>query len=217
MTTIKNRIKANNGTKIVLNMIRPYPPLYKGPKCRFIFIRMHKVGGTSLSHVFGTSKDHYTSKEAIARIGKFNWNRHFKFAFVRNPFAKVVSAYNYFSEQNRYDMGVNPISFEDWVKKTYGPDKDPKYYFSERWFQSQSDWLKDDKGVISIDVIGKCENLSEDCRKITEIVGIDAPVPHLNKSKKTDYRRYYNETTYNIVKDWHREDMERFAYAFDVL
>lgn len=191
------------------------PVVYYGMRGKFIFIRLHKVGGTSVSEALGIRKSHYTTQEAIKMVGRYNWERCYTFAFVRNPFTKVVSAYNYFTLKNRQSMADKPISFDDWVRKTYGDDKDPFYYYSARWFQSQSDWLKDKRGVISLNKIGKLENIKEDFAEISSKIGVSAPIPHLNKSGKADYRKFYTEASYEAVKTWHQEDLDNFGYTFD--
>jgi hypothetical protein len=217
-TKITKFAKENKLIYAVFNYFA-YPPrnstLYYGLRGKFIFIRLHKIGGTSISNALGIEKRHYTSKEVIKLVGKFNWNRAYTFTFVRNPFSRVVSSYNYFTLHNRHSMADKPISFEDWVKKTYGKDKDSHYYFDPKWFQPQYDWLKDDMGKISLDKIGKFENIREDFAEITARIGIDAPLPHLNRTKKTDYRTYYNDETYEIVRSWHQEDLDTFGYTFD--
>lgn len=191
------------------------PVVYHGMRGEYIFIRLHKVGGTSISDALGIRKSHYTTQEAIKVVGRYNWERCYTFAFVRNPFSKVVSAYKYFTLNNRQAMADKPISFEDWVSKTYGNKKDPFYYYSERWFQSQSDWLKDKHGIISLNKIGKLENIAADFAEISSKIGVSAPIPHLNRSGKVDYRTFYNEESYESVKNWHQEDLDTFGYTFD--
>lgn len=202
--------------------VHPYYTFYSrnstllfGKMGRFIFIRLHKVGGTSIADALGLEKRHLTCREAIELVGRQDWDRCYTFAFVRNPFAKIVSSYNYFTMKNYHSMRDKPLSFESWVSKTYGPEKDPFYYASEKWFQPQMGWLKDDRNEISLDKIGRFENLETDFREISRHLGIDVPVPHLNKSKKVDYRTFYNDNTYEIVRSWHQEDLDYFGYTFE--
>lgn len=192
---------------------------FYGKTGRFIFIRLHKVGGTSIADALGLDKVHHTCKEAIELVGRRNWDNCYTFAFVRNPFSKIVSSYNYFTIKyftikNYPSMKDKPISFDEWVRKTYGPEKDP-FYYTVKWFQPQIEWLKDKNNKITLNKIGKLENIEEDFKEIMEKIGITAPIPHLNQTKKTDYRKYYNEETYDIVKAWHQEDLDTFGYTFD--
>lgn len=190
-------------------------PLLRAPNCDFIYIRMHRVGGTSTAMALGVDKIHFTAKEAINCVGLSVWNSTFKFAFVRNPFAKAVSTYNHFPKNDRFQMRSKPIAFDEWIKKIYGNKRDAKYYFSASFFQSQSDWLKDHQGVISLNKIVRLENIEEDFPEILEMLGIEAPIPHVNSSKKVDYRSYYTEESYDLVRNWHQEDLDNFSYTFD--
>lgn len=213
----------NNGTYKLLKFsgllhLFAFPegsPLCIGPNCKFIYIRLHRVGGTSTADALGIEKLHFTSKEAINVVGKKCWNDVYKFAFVRNPFAKMVSTYNHFPRNDRFQMKSNTITFEDWVERLFSEKKDPKYYFSVKFFQPQSDWLKDHDGNISIDKVGRHENIREEFKEILDIIGLEVPLPHLNSSKKVDYRSYYNERSFDLVKNWHQEDLDNFGYSFD--
>lgn len=194
--------------------IKPHP-LRHGRDGTFIFIHINKTAGTSIGNAIGLPiKHHQTAHEVIARIGKDKWNRAYKFTLVRNPWDKVVSHYEYRRKRNKTGLADRDISFSDWVKKTYGPDKDPHYYNNPKAFQPQVEWLKDDEGRISIDYIGKFETINEDFEQIKTAIGIDAQLPHLNASKRAGYQDYYDDETRAIVADWFREDIELFGYRF---
>jgi len=194
--------------------IKPYP-LRSGRNGTFIFIHINKTAGTSIGNAIGLPiKHHQTAREVIARIGRNKWDGAYKFTFVRNPWDKVVSHYEYRRKRNKTALASNEISFPDWVRKTYGPDKDPFYYNNPKAFQPQVEWLKDDDGKISIDFIGKFESIYEDFSQIRKVIGIDAELPHLNASKRSDYRHYYDDESRETVAQWFREDIELFGYRF---
>ncbi len=213
---LKATIRSNDFLNTIINFVDPHLPIFPCPNGKYIFIRLHKVGGTSIANALGIQgKAHFTTKEAIKNIGSYHWRVNYKFAFVRNPFSKMVSAYNYFTLTNRYEMGDSPIPFKSWISKTLGNEKDPAYFFSHRWFQQQCDWLKDFDGLITLDKIGRFENIHNDFEEISSRLGFSSPLPHLNKSKKTDYRSFYDQETYDIVRVWHKDDLEYFGYTFD--
>jgi len=194
--------------------IKPYP-LRHGSNGTFIFIHINKTAGTSIGNAIGLPiKHHQTAREVIARIGKDKWVKAYKFTLVRNPWDKVVSHYEYRRKRNKTDLATQDIPFAEWVKKTYGPDKDPFYYNNPKAFQPQVEWLKDDEGKISIDFVGKFESINEDFEQIKNAIGLDAELPHLNASKRAGYRTYYDDETREIVAQWFREDIEAFGYRF---
>mgnify|MGYP006279717631 CR=1 FL=1 len=78
----------------------------------------------------------------------------------------------------------------------------------------QSDWIYDKNGNLMVDFIGKVENLNEDIDKVFEIIGINGKIPHLNKTKRKKYKKYYTEETKKIVEGLYKKDIENFGYTF---
>ncbi len=79
---------------------------------------------------------------------------------------------------------------------------------------TQTSCLVDENGKLLVDFVGKFENLDEDFRSICQKVGISARLPHINKSKRTDYRDYYDSETRDLTAQLYAEDIERFGYTF---
>lgn len=189
-------------------------PLRRGKNGPFIFIHINKTAGTSIGKAIGLPiKDHLTAKEVIAKVGQTKWNEAYKFTLVRNPWDKAVSLYEYRRKKGRTDIAARGISFSDWVKMTYGEDKNYDYY-SVRAFQPQVDWLKDNEGKISMDFVGKFESINADFEQIKDVIGLDTGLPYLNASKRVGYQSYYDDETREIVARWFHEDIDLFAYKF---
>jgi hypothetical protein len=190
-------------------------PLRQGRNGPYVFIHINKTAGTSIGNAIGLPvKHHQTAREIIAKIGRDKWNTAYKFTLVRNPWDKVVSHYQYRRKRNKTEVATRNVSFSEWVKKTYGPDKDPFFYNNPKAFQPQVEWLKDDQGRIAIDFIGKFESINDDFDQIKSIIGIEAELPHLNASKRAGYQSYYDDETRQIVAQWFHEDIEAFGYSF---
>ena len=190
-------------------------PLRQGSNGPFIFIHINKTAGTSIGNAIGLPiKHHQTAREIIASVGQDQWNKAYKFTLVRNPWDKVVSHYEYRRKRNKTEVASRNISFSDWVKKTYGPEKDPFYFNNPRAFQPQVEWLKNNEGRIDIDFIGKFESINDDFDQIKSTIGLEAELPHLNASTRAGYQSYYDDETREIVAHWFREDIEAFEYQF---
>lgn len=189
-------------------------PLRQGKNRPYIFIHINKTAGTSIGRALGMPvKRHLMAKEVIASIGQEKWDSAFKFTLVRNPWDKAVSLYEYRKKKDRTGVATRGISFSDWVKVTYGEQKDPSYY-EPRAFQPQVEWLRDFEGRISMDFIGKFESINEDFEHIREIIGLDAGLPHLNAGRRSGYRSYYDNETREIIAHWFKEDIHAFGYEF---
>lgn len=190
-------------------------PVKKGEKRDFVFIHIPKTGGTSIVSIFGEAfQKHNTAREVIDIIGRKRWDEVYKFSVVRNPWDRAHSYYKFRVKLNQQKMRTRPISFKDYVACTYGEPKDPFYYYRAKNFMPQVDWLKDEHGVIDMDRIIRFENLQEGFREVAEELGIPSELPHINKTKETNYRDFYDDETRRIIGEWHAEDIEYFGYEF---
>lgn len=179
----------------------------------FVFIHINKTGGTSVAHALRIPFEHRTALEKRAELGPKRWSRRFKFAFVRNPWDKVVSHYSYRTRTNQMQMGAQPVDFNDWVRLSYGEQR-PTYYDKPRMFMPQLRWLCDAHGELLVDFVGRFEQIEHDFHAICQCLGRTASLPHLKPSPREDYRSYYAPDTLAIVAEWFADDIERFGYRF---
>ena len=182
-------------------------------KQEFVFIHINKTGGMSIEKALGLEKQHLTALEYKNLLGNRRWKKQFKFSIVRNPWDKVVSHFHHRVKTNQTGLGDNSIDFKDWVKLSYG-EQNPKYYDYPKFFMPQIDWLTDSQGEISVDFIGRFENLENDFQFICEKIGAEAYLPLVNKSKRHEYHHYYDDTTKKIVEKWFEKDVDYFKYNF---
>lgn len=193
-------------------------PLRNHAGREFIFIHINKTGGTSVAKAVGLPrKAHLTVREVIDWVGQGAFERAFTFAFVRNPWDKVYSHYTYRVRTNATCLADRPLAFTDWVRVTYGQDKDFYYYDLPKMFMPQVEWLKDHDGRIQVDKIGRFEQLDQDFGEIASTIGLSAELPHLNRSRrssKPDYRDAYTDETREMVGEWFAEDIAMFGYRF---
>ena len=143
--------------------------------------------------------NHERAREIKNKIGNLSYSNYFKFAFVRNPWERCVSRYNYFKL-----VSNKKIKFYDFLNID---------------FQPQKKRIENEQGKIIIDFIGRYENLYDDLKYIldkTKIPFIKDKIKVVNQSKKiNDFREYYDEKTYNLVKQKYKEDINFFSYKFD--
>ena len=180
-----------------------------------IFVHILKTAGTSVINAVGQEfKLHLPVTEIIRRVGEDDFNNSFTFSFVRNPWDKVYSHYKYNVKTNQHLMKTNPIDFNIWVKKCFGNEKDYFYYHRQIQFTDQLTWLKNHKGKIAVDFIGKFENISEDFIIIQKNLKLKEGLPHLNKTQKISYREQYNQESCDIIAKAFKADIDYFNYSF---
>lgn len=195
---------------------------------KFIFVHVPRTGGTSMHYVLKEYCHDFKNHEPLRLIDpKLISAKYFIFCIVRNPWDLVVSRYKYGQHK-----ATTLRPFEDWLKKSYENylawRDNPKIRAQVEDmfcgpFWNQIDWIKDSKNKITVDFIGRFENLQHDFNHILKKIGVtNRTLPHLNKStnKQEDtntqegYRSYYNDDLRNIVFDWFRDDIMYFGYEF---
>ncbi len=196
-----------------------------------IFFWIPKTGGSSINKIlkkYGCCKNRYEESpipfknKGISTFGHqdiFNllkknvirkkyYESSFKFCIVRNPWDRLVSLYHYLE----YD---ELMPFDEFCKEIRNiPPVGPYNVKGLSQANPQVDWIIDKEGEITVNYIGKFENLDQDIKKIFEIIGINEELGHFNKTNHKNYREYYNETTKNIVAEVYKKDIEVFNYEF---
>ena len=166
-------------------------------KC--IFMHITKTGGSSIEEVFDyRGIKHHRPEEMIENIGQEKWDNYFKFTFVRNPWDRLVSEYFY-----RIKKGSTSVNFKSWLVEMRGFDS---------WAGGlQSKWMQER----NFDFVGRFENFQNDfdqiCQKINHPKVL---LPHANSTTHQHYSAYYDEESKDLVRNWHKADIELFDYDF---
>lgn len=135
------------------------------------------------------------------------WNTYFKFCFVRNPYDRAVSGWNYLMETEKLNIDFDKyLKMKDIVSE------------NEYWhvFLSQYDTLLDENGKLFIDFVAKFENLENDFQTVLNKIGFQKII-HKNKFKnkrnKANYKDFYNQESLDIVNKIYENDFIFFNYT----
>ena len=159
---------------------------------------------------------HPTARDVRREIPAEVFESYFKFAFVRNPWDFLVSTYTFMLRDPdipRHAEVKALGSFDAFLHWAIA-EKSP---FPKGITKLQSDMLTDDAGHLLVDFIGRYETLAADFAEIGSKIGIASSLPHLNRSRRDDYRTAYNEETRALVARHFRQDIDMFDYTFDGL
>lgn len=180
----------------------------------YVFIHINKTGGSSIEKALSIKHEHKTAIEKRDELGEIQWKRKFSFAIVRNPWDKVVSHYHFRVMTNQTDLGSKQVDFETWVRLAYG-EKDSAYYDNPKMFMPQLDWISDCDGNMLVDYVGRFEKLEEEFKTICTKIDLSrCGLPHVKKSRRGDYREYYEDESARIISTFYEKDIEYFGYEF---
>jgi len=177
---------------------------------QFLFVHIPKTAGTSIRHVLepyavtdllGHSRHleqyirthnrfppHLTYADA-ARTVRLDLNRLFKFTFVRNPWARYVSMYEFYRQLPTHAMHQRcaSCSFEEFIDDIAGG----RASFDT---MDQLNYILPPAGLGPLDYIGRTETIAADFPAICERIGVEPrELPVLNTTEHKDYRAYYND------------------------
>jgi len=156
-------------------------------RSKVIFIHIPKTGGSSVGSAVGmydsqsnssmsehmvlpesaeggapnrVPEGHYTSQHftaAMIRAEVPNYDRCYKFTFVRDPYTRMLSAYYYRTGNGLKEYtDFDPGTFHEWVSHLLGGPEDVFRY-------PQASFVDD-----TVDFVGRFENLETDLRKVLD-------------------------------------------------
>jgi len=199
---------------------------------KFVFIHIPKAGGTSVRtalEAYATvgvwqhqvnglppNTNRQLAKHAKAHVlrdylGEEAWEDFYTFAFVRNPWDRLVSNYYYArkhkkSAKHQFAMSMDFTGFIRWYRDHTNVKEalriDPQFaYVAE-------------SGRLIIDQVCKFEKINNDFANVCTRLGIRKALPHMNKSAHAGYRSYYTAETRKIVGKLFDRDCALFKYRF---
>ena len=172
-----------------------------------------------IHRIFGDSGYQISKAELLTSP---QYDNYFKFAFVRNPWDRLVSCYSDKIVGEKHKSGniglvafpdiYKGMPFDDFVQATHAiPDKEANSHFRSQYVS-----LCGPDGRVMVDFIGRFENLHEDFAYVSREIGVpEIQLPHILRSERgPDYRAFYDEDTEVLVGERYEKDVELFGYAF---
>ena len=202
---------------------------------RAVFVHIPKTAGISIYKAFNRENQmgHLRLRDHGAKRSGY-----FSFAFVRNPFDRLVSTHAYLrsgGRQNRFDLAArNAVSeFEtfdafarniaecqrrlaaipagDWgIPDPLKVDSDDRRY---PHLMPQVVWTHHD-GAVDLDFIGRFERLDDDWRVVADRLDLPNELGHHNASAHRPYRDMYGWRSRRAVARAFADDLEAFGYSF---
>ncbi len=210
------------------------------PHIGCIFIHIPKCGGTSISSAlaqidqffmldgvqpkYGGLRRRFHNKHSKATeyVEKFErdiWQRSFKIALVRNPWAQMVSCYFWWLQKaqqwqkNRKDVdAVRRLgSFDAFLRSKYGSE-----HLNE-WRGNPEDWFQDRRGKDLVDHIAKLEDPAPLFARIGQVSRLPnaLQIYKWNATDHAHYSTYYTDEGIERVAQRFHYVIHRFGYTFE--
>jgi len=191
---------------------------------RSIFVHVPKASGVSVNMALygGMGAGHMRISEYELAFSASEFYSYFKFTFVRNPWDRLFSAYQFLKSGGMLDVD------RAWAQERlarYGHFRQfvleglrLKETLSHVHFAPQHGFLLSlDRRRYPIDFVGLFENLPEDFAAIAKRLGRSAGLEHLNRTPGAlrDYRDAYDGAMIDEVAAVYRKDIALFGYDFD--
>ena len=178
----------------------------------FMYVPVTKVAHTSFRRAFAP----YCPQGAEnVDLRSPEWNGLYKFAFVRNPFDRLVSCYAK-QRKSKYQALLRVVlgeshGFGDFVRFVAGM----KDGASDPHWASQSLTLCDGQDNVLVDDVFRFEDIPSALETLRRSRGIEVDMPWHNASRRAAYADYYGPEERDIVARRYGRDLSAFGYRFD--
>lgn len=194
-----------------------------------IFIHLPKCAGSSMeSFDWNLGSGHETIYDFF--IKKINIKEYFKWCFVRNPWERILSAYEYHHElycqipkfsdfinilyKDRYKFKLPHLKWSNEMPKLNLPIQRIHFFPMNLLIKIENE--------VCMDFIGKYESLEEDWKKIQKKFNKENCNLSIKndrrtnlKMKNSNYKDIFNKDLIKMVEEIYQEDIELFNYSFD--
>lgn len=183
------------------------------PKLKAIFVHVPKTAGTSIEQTLcepGRKVGGHTTAAQFKNYFPAEFESYFKFAFVRHPLSRFLSAYAYLRSAPVYKALNNAI-----VHKCHSPENlaalllaSPEKFKDVEHFRPQHFYLCDDQSVLLVKVF-RFEQIEKEWQTIQEKLDIRRPLPRLNPSRKP----VSTPALIPLIRQIYKRDFELFGYT----
>ena len=199
---------------------------YVQNKC--IFIHIPKSAGVSICRTLfnNLAGGHQDIKLYQIVFSKKEFDSYFKFTFVRNPWDRLFSAYNFLKKGGMNDSDrvwasenlSEYVSFDDFVKKWLTIANTNKHMHFAPQYKMLCLPSSDN---IDVDFLGFYENIQDDFIYIKNQLSLsaDLELKYENKTESNDrqfdYRNFYTDEARDIVSQVYKKDIDLLGYNYD--
>jgi chondroitin 4-sulfotransferase 11 len=202
----------------IRSLIRDDPYTEALHRTKSIFIHVPKVAGTSIATALFSQPHPHEPYFCYEKSDQKRFCQYFKFAFVRNPWDRTVSTYFFLKKAClarddrswtlKYLDGYT--DFRDFVLNglPLKPVRNSTYFLPQSYFITRPD------NSVPLNFLGRYENLADDFFFVSEKLGLNSHLGHLNASIHPPYEECYDSRMREVVAKIYERDIALFNYQF---
>lgn len=184
---------------------------------KFIFIHIQRTGGSTIINLLKKQladkieiiSQHGNIKSEEAQLIDQNKD-YFTFAFVRNPWDRILSWYTLINKNDKKGMEEKRRSYEEFLELDLASaPEDIDFHYNQLDYCSNAD------GEIIIDHIFHFENYQTEVKSLFERLNLPpTDIPKVNSTWNKNYRNYYTSKSQALIAKKCSKDIEYFNYKF---
>lgn len=190
-----------------------------------LFLHTPKVAGSSMNATPLAKKVKYKihsfKGDVYDKVQELGAENSFKYGFVRNPYSRFVSLYNYFTKMNeqhpfyKYNAPIVKVVHRYDSLNAFCEAFEELRLKGNFHFRPQVMYFTSEHEQYKVDFTGKYENLQSDFNALCEKVGLDTfELPVANSSGQVqDYMALYSDESKKVIENFYKDDFDFFNYG----
>lgn len=184
---------------------------------KFIFIHIQRTGGSTLINLLSKQlgenvkivTQHGNTKSAELALILDNRD-YFSFAFVRNPWDRILSWYLLINKQNLGSLEHEREKYQKFLEMDFAAvPGDIDFHYN------QLDYISNDKGVILTNKLYRFENYEAEVGAMFKELNLPMiDIPKMNATWSRNYQDYYTERSKELIAEKCKKDIDYFGYKF---
>ena len=187
------------------------------------FIHIPKTAGTSIYDALGMITTPYTHAPAriLASLYPAEYAQFFTFSFVRNPWDRFVSTYEFLRQGTEWEeqkawarAHIGTLSMDRFVQRLGRDRMFRAAIMSYEFFFPQSYFLTDRKGKTMVERIYRFEDIGTGFVELADRFGVEARLGHKRRTQdRKPFSAYYDAQSWAIIGKLYVEDIHAFGYG----